>query len=204
MSPVRIWQLGGGTVAWVMATVLGAVTVWVGLRPVLNTALPDRAIPLTASDLRRLSPAPAPPVVTSAPEVSPSVTASPTSVAPSATVPGTVTPAPSRPPVRSSAPTAGRPPTAPKQTTVNGWTATDSGGKVTYVRSFKIDGGQAVVQIVDQLVTLVSATPATGFATDTAQPSPERLVVRFTGNGRAHTIDAMWFNDGPYAEVTAS
>ncbi|MDR7324877.1 MULTISPECIES: DNA mismatch repair protein MutL [Catenuloplanes] len=198
---MRIWQLGGGAVAWVLATVLGAVTMWVGLRPVLNTALPDRAIPLSASDLRRLSPAPVPPVGTLAPEPTRSVTPSATPSSPVAEPP---VPSPSRTASRSSAPTAEAAPAAPKQTVVNGWTATETGGKVTYVRSFKVDGGQAVIQIVDRVVSLVSATPATGFAADTAQPSPERLVVRFTGAGRAYTIDALWFNNGPFHEVTES
>lgn len=204
MSPVRIWQLGGGTVAWVLATVLGAVTVWVGLRPVLNTALPDRAIPLTASDLRRLSPAPVSPVITLTPEPIPTVTESPTPSPTPSPSGAAESPTPGRTAGRSSAPTAEQAPAAPKQTTVNGWTVTDSGGKITYVRSFKLDGGQAVIQIVDRVVSLVSATPATGFAMDAAQPSPERLVVRFTGGGRAYTIDALWFNDGPYAEITES
>ncbi|MFI5844869.1 hypothetical protein ACIA8K_34730 [Catenuloplanes sp. NPDC051500] len=75
---------------------------------------------------------------------------------------------------------------------------------MTYVRSFKVDGGQTVIEIRDQVVSLVSATPAGGFTADVAQPSPERLVVRFTGSGQAFTIDALWFNNGPYAEVTAS
>lgn len=201
MSPVRIWQLGGGAVAWVLATVLGAATVWVGLRPVLNTALPDRAIPLSASDLRRLSPAPAPPAPTLVPSPTPSVTPS---SSPSPSPARATSAAPSPTPGRSSAPTRETAPAAPKQTVVNGWTATENNGKIAYVRSFKVDGGQAVIQIVDQVVSLVSATPATGFATDTAQPSPERLVVRFTGGGRAYTIDALWFNNGPFHEVTES
>ncbi|GAB7050611.1 hypothetical protein [Catenuloplanes indicus] len=198
---MRIWQLGGGAMAWVLATVLGAVTVWVGLRPVLNTALPDRAIPLSASDLRRLSPAPAPPVVTPSPSPTLSVTPS-SSPSPPAVRESAAAPVPTA--ARSSAPTREAGPAAPKQSVVNGWTATETNGKVTYVRSFKVDGGQAVIQIVDQVVSLVSATPATGFATDTAQPSPERLVVRFTGGGRAYTIDALWFNNGPFHEVTES
>ncbi|MDP9797169.1 hypothetical protein J2S43_005681 [Catenuloplanes nepalensis] len=198
---MRIWQLGGGAVAWVLATVLGAVTVWVGLRPVLNTALPDRAIPLSASDLRRLSPAPVPPVSTLPSESTPSVTPSAPASTPAADPP---VPTPSRTAARSSAPTEQQAAPAPKQTVVNGWIATEVDGKVTYVRSFKVDGGQAVIQIVDQVVSLESATPATGFAADTAQPSPERLVVRFTGGGRAYTIDALWFNNGPFHEVTES
>ncbi len=204
MSPVRIWQQGGGMLAWLLATVLGAVTVWVGLRPVLETAVPDRGIPLSASDLRRLSPSPIAPGVPAAPEVTQTVTESPTP-APTSSAPRTsAPPTPSPSESRGSAPTPTQAQSAPKQTTVNGWTATDTGGKITYVRSFKVDGGQAVIQIQDQVVSLVSATPATGFTTDVAQPSPVRLVVRFTGSGQAFTIDALWFNDGPYAEVTAS
>jgi hypothetical protein len=201
MSPVRIWQQGGGMVAWLLATVLGAATVWVGLRPVLETALPDRGIPLSASDLRRLSPSP---IAPARPEATQAVTESPTPAPSSAAQRTSQPPSPTPTAGRSSAPTPSPPPAAPKQTTVNGWTATETGGQVTYVRSFKVDGGQAVIQIRNQVVSLVSATPAGGFTTDVAQPSPERLVVRFTGTGQAFTIDALWFNNGPYAEVTSS
>jgi hypothetical protein len=87
--------------------------------------------------------------------------------------------------------------------TVDGWTVvTESDGSTSYVRRFTVDGGRTTIRMTPGRVELVSATPEPGYAMETLQPSPDRVVVRFYTPGELFTIDAIWFEGRPYAEVT--
>lgn len=169
---MRLWRYATVGAAWLTATALGGVAAWAGLQPVLDTAVPDRSAPLSAAEARG---APA---------------------RPSTPVPATPTPSPSRP---DRSPTLA----PPTERTVHGWTVTtDPDGGRSWTRRFQVTGGSAVVRVVPGAVTLVSATPVAGYTVQTTQQGADRLVVQFVGTGRSQTVDAMWWQGGPYAQVT--
>jgi hypothetical protein len=86
---------------------------------------------------------------------------------------------------------------------VDGWTVvTESDGSTSYLRHFDTGGGETTIRMTPGRVYLVSATPAPGYAVETLQPAPDRVVVRFYAPGELFTIDAIWFEQRPYAEVT--
>jgi hypothetical protein len=187
---MRIWRRAAVAAAWALATGLGAALVWVGLRPVLHAAVPDRAAPLSVADVRNMAtPATVPPLSAGPPSLPPSSPAA------------RRTAAPSRQP---SAPGRGSPaPVASSPAVVDGWTVTTRpDGTVSYVRSFHVTGGDAVIGMTPGHVYLISATPRADYTVQTEQPAQTRLVVRFISGGQADLIDAIWWNDAPYAQVS--
>jgi hypothetical protein len=192
-SPATAW------LAWFVSTALAVGVAWVGLRPVLDTAVPDRDAPLSAADVRRLAvpsaavqPRPPEPDGTSDSRRSPG----PTSLA------GPVRPSSSRP-SGSPGQSAGAPGSSSSPVVVDGWTRTTlSDGTPSYLRSFQVTGGSTVIRIVPGRVHLVSATPSPNYSVQTTQSDPTRLVVQFTGSGRYDIVDAMWWNENPYAQVS--
>jgi len=94
--------------------------------------------------------------------------------------------------------------TPPKTTTEDGWTVTTADdGLRTYVRTFQVEGGQAVIKMTsDAVVTLVTATPAEGFAVQKVQDSPDNLAVYFNETNHSFIIHATWFTDKPFVEVS--
>ncbi len=182
------WRTPAVVAAWLAATGLGAGVVWIGLRPVLDTAVPDRTAALSAADLRHLATPSAAPVPT--PSLPP---ASPSHAAPS-----------SGPPRRSS-PSVAAPSRSPYATasTVDGWTVTVArDGTPTYLRTFQVPGGTAVIRMVPGTVSLVSATPNADYTVQTTQNQPSRLVVQFLRSGTSDIVDAIWWNDAPFAQVS--
>lgn len=106
----------------------------------------------------------------------------------------------------SSRPTVSPGTTAPTNsaatTTVDGWTVTTGAdGQSTYTRSFRVDGGQAVIRMTVGRVQLVTATPNPGYSVDTVQNEPGNLAVQFTEPNHYFIIHAVWHN-GPFAEVS--
>ncbi|MEV7225480.1 hypothetical protein AB0M79_00460 [Polymorphospora sp. NPDC051019] len=195
------WRAVGRFAAWATATALSAGLVWLGLQPVLRTAVPDRVEVETGAALRGAGdgvtapPTPTPPV----PVTPPTGTASPGPATPTATGPGTPTPRPSG--SRSPEPTVVR--TTAPAATVDGWTViTERDGSTSYLRQFDVPGGTTTIRMTPGRVHLVSATPRPGYTMDTLQGQPDRLVVRFWTSDRIHTVDAIWWNDRPYAEVS--
>jgi hypothetical protein len=73
-----------------------------------------------------------------------------------------------------------------------------------FTRTFDVIGGTATIRIVNQKVELVSAAPKNGYTYSVLpQDTPQRLVVRFDRpGGPASIIDAMWWLERPYAEVS--
>ncbi len=172
---------------WCVATATSIVLASVAILPVLRTTAPrDSALaqlPAAATGF----PAPLP---SAGSDASHPVT-SPTSRRPHTTAPAsTGTP---KPAVTTTPPT----------TTEDGWTVTTAAdGLRTYVRSFKVEGGQAVVKVTsDGVVALVTATPADGWAVQKVQDSPDNLAVYFNETGHSFIIHVVWWDDKPFAEV---
>jgi glucose/arabinose dehydrogenase len=166
---------------WCVATATSIVLASVAILPVLRTTEPrDSALAQLPAAVTSF-PAPLP---SASPEASHPVT-SPTSRRPRTTVPPTTT---------------AKPPT----TTQDGWTVTTAAdGLRTYVRSFKVEGGQAVVKVTsDGVVALVTATPADGWAVQKVQDSPDNLAVYFNETGHSFIIHVTWWDDKPFAEVS--
>ena len=94
--------------------------------------------------------------------------------------------------------------TAPPTTTEDGWTVTTADdGLRTYVRSFQCEGGQAVIKVTsDAVVSLITATPADGFAVEKVQDTKDNLAVYFNETNHSFIIHATWFNDKPFAQVS--
>ncbi|GID28937.1 DNA mismatch repair protein MutL [Paractinoplanes brasiliensis] len=189
---------------WLAATATSIVLASVALLPVLRTNAPeDRALAqLPASDAGDF-PAPLPSATAPAPT---STTPTPgagtgTATKPRPTATRTTTTTPPRPTTTAPKPPAN---TAPPTTTEDGWTVTTAGdGKRTYVRSFRVEGGQAVIRVTsDAVVQLVTATPADGWQVQKVQDTPDNLAVYFNETGHSFIIHATWHNDRPFAQVS--
>ena len=177
---------------WCAATATAIVLASVALMPVLRTAAPeDTALSSIDQPSAAQSNFPAP---------LPSATDASSSPAPRKT---------HKPSVRSS-PSAtatvrpGNPTTNPPTTTEDGWTVTTGAdGLRTFVRSFRVAGGQAVIKMTsDGVVSLVTATPADGYAVLKTQDSPGNLAVYFNETNHSFIIHAVWFTDKPFTEVS--
>ena len=173
---------------WAAATATSIVLASVAILPVLRASDPqDGALAqLPAPAAATSFPAPLPSVTTPAPkETSKKPQKTPTSKPPT-----------SKPATKSTTP--------PKTTTEDGWTVTTADdGLRTYVRTFQVEGGQAVIKMTsDSVVSLVTATPAEGFAVQKVQDSPDNLAVYFNETNHSFIIHATWFTDKPFVEVS--
>ena len=196
---MEFWRPPGMVpLAWLAATTLAVGVAWVGLRPVLDTAVPDRAAPLSAADVRHLAvPSVSAEPRPSMPTASGSRSASGPSGQNSAGSPSGSGKA-SASPGRSTATASSSP-----ATVVDGWTVTTQpDGSVSYLRSFQVPGGSTVIRMVPGRVYLVSATPNPAYSVQSSESDPTRLVVEFIATGRYDVVDAMWWNDHPYAQVS--
>lgn len=179
---------------WVAVTAASAAVVWVGLGPVLATAVPE-PVPLR---LEALPPQLPEPLVKPSRPV-PTVTLAPV---PSASPPPATLASPA--PARTSPPPAAKPPAQPSPaTTVDGWQVfTESDGSRSYLRSFPTAGGTAVIRMANERVYLVSATPRGDYQVATSQPDPERVVVQFHRASDQIIVDAIWWEGRPYSDVS--
>jgi hypothetical protein len=177
---------------WLAATAASIVLASVALTPVLHTAAPEDT---ALSKLQQLPAA----AQTSFPAPLPAITDSPESPSPQ---PKT-SPTPKRT-KKTSPPPKPKGTTTPPTTSEDGWTVTtDDDGLRTYVRSFRVEGGQAVVKVTsDSKVSLVTATPADGYAVQKVQDSPDNMAVYFNKTGKSFIIHVTWWDDKPFAEVS--
>lgn len=173
---------------WCLATLASIGVATVALRPVLRTTTPG----LDMAPLEH----PAAVGGTRTPTAGPSRASSPQ---PSRSA----TPGPSRSRRATPSPPApARPSATATATTIDGWTVTTGAdGQPTYVRSFRLDGGQAVIRMTTGNVRLVTATPNPGYVVTTVQNEPGNLAVQFTEPNHYFIIHAVWHN-GPFAEVS--
>jgi hypothetical protein len=56
--------------------------------------------------------------------------------------------------------------------------------------------------MIPDRVTLVTATPADGYAVATVQNEPDNLAVYFNEPNHSFVIHAVWFNDRPFVEIS--
>jgi hypothetical protein len=193
MQSMNQWVGVGRFAAWCVATAMSAGLVWLGLSPVLRTAVPERVDTGSPADLQRsvqegLGAGPKPSPTGRSPSAAPS------------TAPPARTPSPPRSPSARPSPATAA---APSPSIVDGWTVlTEQDGSTSYLRHFDTDGGETTIRMTPGLVSLVSATPDPGYAMETLQPGPDRVVVRFYAAGELFTVDAIWWQNAPYAEVT--
>jgi hypothetical protein len=187
---------------WCAATLTSVALASVAMLPVLRTATPDESALVSVDQLREsgeLAPSPLPQASAAAPNPRPEPSATPSpsrsrSAKPSSTPARTsATPAP---PKTTSA-------TASTTTTEDGWTVTTDGdGTKSYVRSFRVDGGQAVIRMTEDKVEVVTATPSDGYSVATVQNSPDNLAVYFNEVNHSFVIHAVWHVDRPFVEVS--
>jgi len=71
-----------------------------------------------------------------------------------------------------------------------------------FTQTFTVDGGKATVRIAGGRVELVSSQAANGYRITPRQPSQDRLVVEFFDGTHFFVLDAMWWENKPYAKVT--
>ncbi|WP_433075552.1 hypothetical protein ACQP1P_29420 [Dactylosporangium sp. CA-052675] len=184
---------------WCLATTASIGVASLALRPVLRTAVPQDSIPVAAGDDRgdrkvATQTLPPPSAAPSTPDTV--IIEDPSSAfTPPPTSPG-ATRTTQAPPTQKT--------TAPPRT-VDGWTVTTgSDGVDVYLKSFRSEGGDAVVRIRAEVVSLVTATPREGYSVSQAQNEPARLVVQFVSDsgGAAYLVDCMWWQGGPHGSVT--
>ncbi|MFB9358559.1 DNA mismatch repair protein MutL [Actinoplanes nipponensis] len=186
---------------WCAATVSSVALASVAMLPVLRTATPDESSLVSVDQLRdsgEAAPAPAPPpstTPTAEPEPEPEPSATTTRTSKRTTEPTRT----------SAAPSPARTTTAAESTTTteDGWTVTTDGdGARTYVRSFRVEGGSAVIRVTEDVVKVVTATPSDGYSVATVQNSPDNLAVYFNEVNHSFVIHVAWNINKPFAEVS--
>jgi hypothetical protein len=194
-------------VGWLAATLTSIVLASVAMLPVLRTATPDGGALVSADQLRDAGPG-EPIPLPSAPSV-PAPSATPSSAGTTTRTPGSAPTLDERAPATATSPlpattTTTTPPAARPETTVeDGWTVTtDAAGGRTYLRSFRVEGGQAVIRISGGRVQLVTATPSEGYEVATVQNSPDNLAVYFNEPNHSFIVHAVWNVDRPFAQVS--
>jgi type IV secretory pathway VirB10-like protein len=183
-------------IGWLAATLTSIVLASVAMLPVLRTATPDDGALVSADQLRDAGPA-EPIPLPSAPSVpAPSATPSPSATT---RAPSSAPTAKEQPATPATTPPARR----PEATVEDGWTVTtDAAGGRTYLRSFRVEGGQAVIRISGGRVQLVTATPSEGYEVATVQNSPDNLAVYFNQPNHSFIVHAVWNVDRPFAQVS--
>jgi type IV secretory pathway VirB10-like protein len=183
-------------IGWLAATLTSIVLASVAMLPVLRTATPDDGALVSADQLRDAGPA-EPIPLPSAPSVpAPSATPSPSATT---RAPSSAPTAKEQPATPATTPPARR----PEATVEDGWTVTtDAAGGRTYLRSFRVEGGQAVIRIRGGRVQLVTATPSEGYEVATVQNSPDNLAVYFNEPNHSFIVHAVWNVDRPFAQVS--
>jgi cell division septation protein DedD len=181
---------------WCAATATSIVLASVALMPVLRTAAPEDTA-LSGIDQLPAGQSNFPAPLPAATDVSVSPAPHKTRKPPASSSPSASALA------KSGSPTTS-PTTNPSATTEDGWTVTTGAdGLRTYVRSFRVAGGQAVIKMTsDGVVLLVTATPADGYAVQKTQDSPGNLAVYFNETNHSFIIHAVWFTDKPFVEVS--
>jgi hypothetical protein len=183
-------------VGWLAATATSIVLASAALLPVLRATAPQDSALSQLPAAQTSFPAPLPKVTSARPSTSRSVTASPATSKSRSARPTSKT--------ATTAPPANPPSVPPAAKTEDGWTVTTGeDGVRTYVRSFQVEGGQAVIRMTSEaVVSLVTATPADGWQVQKVQDSPDNMAVYFNETNHSFIIHATWWDDRPFAEVS--
>jgi hypothetical protein len=196
LAYLLIWTIGS-------AATVGAC--WLGLRSVLDAAVPQRATPLSAAELARAAPSPevppttdpATPVPTAAP--APTITITTTPPGPAATT--SAAPAPTTTTTASAAAQLAMPATAATTATA-GWEVVATGrGGTAYRRTFHVQGGDITFWCDEYDVHVMAYSLKSGYVIDYTRYSVRSLLVSLLSTQRASRVYVAWRN-GPYAEVT--
>jgi hypothetical protein len=186
---------------WCAATVSSVALASVAMLPVLRTATPDESSLVSVDQLRdsgAAAPTPLPPpspVPAAEPEPEPEPSATTTRTRERTTGPTRTSAAPSAARTTSAA--------ASTTTTEDGWTVTTDGdGAKSYVRSFRVEGGQTVIRMTPGRVQVVTATPSDGYSVATVQNSPDNVAIYFNEVNHSFVIHAVWNVDKPFVEVS--
>ncbi|WP_067509946.1 DNA mismatch repair protein MutL [Actinoplanes sp. TFC3] len=207
---------------WCAATLTSVALASVAMLPVLRTATANEGTLVSVDQIRdtdEITPAPQPTVTTGSPTKAPTTSPSPSG---KTRVPGGTKP--SSPPGKASSPPPGEnppgenpsggkspgdksptgKPSATKPPTVeDGWTVTTDGDGVrTYVRSFRVKGGQTVIRASKGVIKLVTATPSGGYSVATVQNSPDNLAVYFNETNHSFIVHVVWQTDKPFVQVS--
>jgi hypothetical protein len=193
LAYLLIWTIGS-------AATVGAC--WLGLRSVLDAAVPQRAAALSAAELARAAPSPAVPTSADPPTPVPTPAPAPTRTT---TPPGpaaTTTPAPATPTAAAeSAPQLPLPATASTAATA-GWEVVATGrGGTAYRRTFHVQGGDITFWCDQYDVHVMAYSPKSGYVIDYTRYSARSLLVSLLSTQRASRVYVTWRN-GPYAEIT--
>lgn len=141
------------------------------------------------------STAPMPPTARTLPTALGGATLAPSTTSPSPTPSASRTPTPRPKPSPSHTPTHTAPAThpAPKPSTPSTPAAPDCRDGGFGAQTVQSQGGQVTVRWGAKAVCLVSAVPAPGFTTKTAQGSADELSVTFSGAHHRSTITATLY-----------
>jgi hypothetical protein len=194
LAYLLIWTIGS-------AATVGAC--WLGLRSVLDAAVPQRATPLSAAELARAAPSPeVPPSTESAtpvPTTAPAPTMTSTAPGPAATT--TAAPAPTTT-TSSAAAQLAMPPVTAATTATAGWEVVATGrGGTAYRRTFHVQGGDITFWCDEYDVHVMAYSLKSGYVIDYTRYSVRSLLVSLLSTQRASRVYVAWRN-GPYAEVT--
>lgn len=193
---------------WCAATLSSIALASVAMLPVLRTAAPDEGALVSIDRLAAPGdPTSLPPVPSTPPAGRPTTTTAPPGA--TATATGTTTAPEERPGARSPLPAPSRsrstttPAPASTTTVEDGWTVTtNADGEKSYVRSFRVEGGQTVIRMTEGRVRLVTATPNDGFSVATVQNEPDNLAVYFNEVNHSFIVHAVWRVDRPFVQVS--
>ncbi|MFI7596610.1 DNA mismatch repair protein MutL [Actinoplanes sp. NPDC049681] len=188
---------------WCAATLTSVALASVAMLPVLRTATADESALVSVDQLRDSEQA-GPTTQPVVPPLSPPTT-DPASPAASKS------PDPAHPPSHSKTTAPPRTPATPPPptqtattttTTEDGWTvSTDAAGNRSYVRSFRVEGGQTVIRAADGVIKLVTATPSDGFSVATVQNSPDNLAVYFNEVNHSFIVHVVWQAGKPFSQI---
>lgn len=170
--------------AWAVTTTVAVGLSWLGIRSALDHGVSAEPAALVTGDGAQ-------PTVVDAPSISEVASPTPTTPSPSSSVAPPLAPTSprARPIVPTTTTTAAQRQTAQPDQGV--WQSDGS-----YLRSFRLKGGEVTARFTRQNVEAMSAVPHEGYSVSVEQPGGP-LVVNFrTADGRLSRLEATW-GDGP-------
>ncbi|ARF81249.1 hypothetical protein ACIG0C_32615 [Kitasatospora aureofaciens] len=181
---MRNWTLA---IAWLVATVAAAAVGWLGVSTVMREAIFGPPQAMAMPDRGGAHPAPSPPADPPTATRPPSPPANPRTAAAPAPAASASTPAPT-----TSAPTSA--PSPP---------AASPAAAASDVRGYTVHGGQVALALGADSASLVSATPASGYAVKVWR-AQGWLRVDFTKDGSTSSVFATWNGHPPMVQTYES
>ncbi|HVM08484.1 MAG TPA: hypothetical protein VM345_08485 [Acidimicrobiales bacterium] len=170
--------------AWLAAAAVAGTIAWQGVGIVTRQVTDERPPSLTAGELRALA------ADASAQERPPAVTSSSATEAESSTT--TAAMPPSEATTTTTAPTA---PPVPSATT-----APPSSSTVSETRTYNLTGGSVALRFAPDGVSVVWATPNSGFVVEVEPEHVNGVKVEFESDAHRSRVDG-WWSGGPQERV---